>query len=56
MGALIYEATVSTTSLRPLKPKQLEALQSFEDMLVALPIGYGKFVIFAGMTFNYIIM
>ena len=44
------EATVSTMGLRPLKPKQLEALQTFvsgKDTFVALPTGYGKSVIFA---------
>ena len=36
--------------LRPLKPKQLEAVKSFvsgQDTFVALPTGYGKSVIFA---------
>jgi len=44
------EATVTTMNLRPLKPKQLEALESFmsgKDTFVALPTGYGKSVIFA---------
>ena len=43
------EATISTMGLRPLKPKQLEALQimSGKDTFVALPTGYGKSIIFA---------
>ena len=38
------------TELRPLKPKQLEALNIFlsgKDAFVALPTGYGKSIIFA---------
>ena len=44
------EATVTAMHLRPLKPKQLEALESFmsgKDTFVALPTGYRKSVIFA---------
>jgi len=53
------ETTLSTMGLRPLKPKQLEALQSFvssKDTLVALPTGYGKSVIFAmlPLMFDYL--
>jgi len=36
--------------LRPLKPKQMEALSTFlsgRDTFVALPTGYGKSIIFA---------
>jgi len=53
------ETTLSTMGLRPLKPKQLEALQSFvsgKDTFVALPTGYGKLVIFAmlPLMFDYL--
>ena len=48
-GAAVEEATCFMNFL-PLKPKQVEALQSFtsgHDVFVALPTGYGKSVIYA---------
>ena len=61
VNADFVKSAVSTMDLRPLKLKQLEALQRFvpgKDTFIALPTGYGKSVIFvililAGMSLNY---
>jgi len=45
--------------LRPLKSKQLEALSTFvsgKDTFVALPTGYGKYIVFAVLPLLFDIM
>ena len=49
---------VHCMDLHPLKPKQIEAIKSFEsgkDTFVSLPTGYGKSIIFAvlPLLFDY---
>ena len=48
--SLALSEAVKRMDLNPLKPKQVESIQSFasgKDTFVALPTGYGKSVIFA---------
>jgi len=52
------EAVIRIMDLKPMKSKQLEAVESFvagKDTFVALPTGYGKSVIFAvfPLLFDY---
>ena len=52
----MIEEVTSYINLRPLKPKQLEAVKSFalgQDTFEALPMGYGKLVISAVLPFLF---
>ena len=57
--SLALSEAVKRMDLNPLKPKQVESIQSFasgKDTFVALPTGYGKSVIFAIVSLLFDLM